>query len=90
MVLMLSMPLHPFVCSLHPSPDEIQLCSAAIPSCTACTSTGHSLEQDTTSGKGGQAHACGFDSCISQFSSPHFITEYRDNCSCLLGDVEWQ
>lgn len=35
---MLDMPLHPFVCFLHPSPAEFQLCSAAIPSCALCIS----------------------------------------------------
>lgn len=90
MDLMLNMPLHPFVCSLHPSPAENQLCSAAIPSCALCTSTGPSLEQDTALAEGVQARAPGLDSCISQFSSLRFSTECRDNCSCLFGDVEWQ
>ena len=90
MVLVLNMPLHPFVCSLHPSPAEIELCLAAVPSCAVCTSTGSSLEQDTASGEGGQARAPGFDSRMSQFSALHFSMEYRDNCSCLLEGVEWE
>jgi len=87
---MLNILLHPFVCSLRPSPDEIQLCSAVLPSRAMCTSLGPSLEQDAASQGGGQAHVPDFDFCISQLSSLCSSTEYRDNCPCLLGDVEWQ
>lgn len=47
MDLMLNVPLHPFVCWLHPSLAEIRLCSAAIPSCAVGSSTCPSLEQDS-------------------------------------------